>query len=265
MRSTGFLSRSIVCLCLAAGSASAQESSSWGIDSSFAPWQTTKSVEKLTNVVFDQDRQTVSQGSDLSIGIVRGRVLSGDWGVSFVRKRIDADRDAVTIAASGCTGSQSSPSAPLVYQCSQQTFTSSADRLELTGVELHKFAPMITVKSRVQLGVNLAVGIAVGRGTVRTQKANATFTCTFTGTAAAPGGADPCAGGTRSGDVITAADPTLHPFSYIVKYDRNLVPLAKLEMAGSLIAAPRLKVRVSGGLNYPAVTTLGVTAVVFLK
>lgn len=39
--------------------------------------------EKSTNLVFDQNRATPFRGSDLSLGMVCGRVLSGDWDVLF--------------------------------------------------------------------------------------------------------------------------------------------------------------------------------------
>src|SRR5690242_9047919 len=60
----------------------AQDVSRWGIVGSVTPqWKVPSQLEKIFDGTVD------IKGSDVSIGIARGRSRGGDWGVSFVHKR----------------------------------------------------------------------------------------------------------------------------------------------------------------------------------
>ena len=64
----------------------AEPRSFWGITGSFAPrWRVPSGFGKLA---FDAEDTDIF-GSEFRIGIVRGRPDGGDWGISFVRKRIN--------------------------------------------------------------------------------------------------------------------------------------------------------------------------------
>jgi hypothetical protein len=85
------------------------------------------------------------EGSDLQVGIVRGRSLGGDWGVSFIRKQVtaggvierDGNRDVVD------------------------------EGVEMTGATLDYFGVFTTIGNRVQIGVVSAFGAASIAGTAR--------------------------------------------------------------------------------------------------
>ena len=51
------------------------------------PWEKTSTVERLINFTFDDQRHNTLSGVDLRIGIVRGRLNSGDWGQQETLKR----------------------------------------------------------------------------------------------------------------------------------------------------------------------------------
>src|SRR6184192_1865858 len=60
----------------------AQDASHWGIVGSVTPqWKVPSQLEKLFDGTVDLT------GTDVSIGIARGRSRSGDWGASFIHKR----------------------------------------------------------------------------------------------------------------------------------------------------------------------------------
>ncbi len=59
----------------------------WGVSGSFAPKWTTPSEMAI---LFDTDTAAIT-GSEFRAGVVRGRPLGGDWGVSFVRKNFSDD------------------------------------------------------------------------------------------------------------------------------------------------------------------------------
>jgi hypothetical protein len=73
----------------------------WGVSGAFAPeWKVPSSFQ----VLFDADDVTFT-GSELQIGVVRGGVAKGEWGVSFVRKNVDDEsevRRQVGVECPGC-------------------------------------------------------------------------------------------------------------------------------------------------------------------
>ena len=249
-----------VVVLLSALPAQAQDGSHWGIVGGFVPkWEASSSMEELATFVFTDAE--ILEGSEFRIGIVRGRTLSGDWGVSFIRKTFDDQNPTTFEEGSGCLGG-STPGGPFILNCDAREVELRPDKLQISGVEVHKFISFGTIKERVQIGLNVAGGIGVGQGGFTTRTTEKTFTCTF------PPGAFPdfnnddvCGGGTRGPERITSVGQGTEPFNRILEYERNLIPLGKVEAAASFIIAPPVKVRVSGGLNYPGISTFGVTGI----
>ena len=102
-------------------------------------------------MLFDAD-DIAFTGSELQIGVVRGSVAKGEWGVSFVRKNVDDESEVRRQVGVECAG------------CGTILTMRST---KLTGVEIHRFAPFATIKDRVQIGVNLGGGVGKLDGEVR--------------------------------------------------------------------------------------------------
>jgi len=119
----------------------------WGVAGGFTPkWETHETFKQF----FDADSATF-EGTDIRLGFVRGSIVGGDWGVSFVRRSV-SDRSNVSRLTGECAG------------CGQ-FFTATDARM--TGVEVNKFVPFGTIKDRVQIGMNFAGGVAQLKGSVR--------------------------------------------------------------------------------------------------
>ena len=117
----------------------------WGIGGGVAPkWE----VPSAFKTLFNADSLSFD-GSEFRIGFVRGAILDGDWGVSFVHISV-SDNSSVTRLSSACAG------------CGSFFTTSGAS---FTGVEIHRFVPFGTIKQRVQIGMNFAGGVAHLNGT----------------------------------------------------------------------------------------------------
>jgi hypothetical protein len=130
-----------------AGDARAQDQ--WGFSAGLTPsWHTADPVRFL----FGADQVDIS-GSEARFGVVRGNLLEGDWGFSFVDKSID-ENSTVEVDQSSCSRGQ----------CG--TFYRTLAHTRLTGVEFHQFEAMKTWRDRVQLGLVGAVGVGWLRGTL---------------------------------------------------------------------------------------------------
>jgi hypothetical protein len=51
--------------------------------------------------------------------------------------------------------------------------------LRINGIEIHKYFAFVTIKQRVQIGLNLAGGYGVGKGGFTTETFTTAFTCHF--------------------------------------------------------------------------------------
>lgn len=127
--------------------ASAQDQ--WGLDISVTPsWQTGTPARYL----FQADRIDLT-GSEVTFGFVRGELLGGDWGMSFVNKAI-AKNSTLDVDVSPCGRGT----------CG--TFYRTISRTRMTGLEFHQFLPYKTWRGRAQLGMVGSVGVAWLRGTL---------------------------------------------------------------------------------------------------
>jgi hypothetical protein len=199
----------------------ASEQQHFGVNVSFAPFW--KSRNDLLFTMGLEDTGTF-EGTEFSIGFVRGRTLGGDWGVSYVRKPF---KDATGVfsdsgtdeCGAGCTTTFS------------QTQTTSFEEVYVRGVEVHWAPTFVTISNRLQIGMNIAGGIAVPEGTI-TQTFEQTTTATFQGQTFTD----------------TSSDSFTSPANEVM-YGK--VPLFKVEAQVGVILAPGLKFRVAGGLNNP--------------
>lgn len=214
-----------------AAHASAQESS-WGITGSFVPSWTVPADNAVARAMFGADAMNVS-GSEFRVGFVRGRMLSGDWGVSFVRRKL---KDGSTIASNLYTD-------PELPGLEQGEFTTLRN-VELTGVEAHKFTPFGTIAKRVQIGLLFGGGIASSKGSLdkRTVSVDYRFA------------------GNRIEMIPMETQETLDA-KELVYPGNGLVPLGRLEIAVAGIVAPGLKVRASGGMAFPGMHSFSIAGI----
>jgi hypothetical protein len=216
------------------------------------------------HVGFCGRRSRAPERSEFRIGIARGRLLSGDWGVSFIRKNFDGQNPTTAEEGSGCQGGSQAPGGPVIVNCTTSNVVLTPDDLQISGVEVHKFIAFVTIRERVQIGLNVAGGIGVGQRGFTTETFEKKFTCRFAvGVFPDFSTDDPCAGGTRGSETVTPTGRGTEPFTRILNYERNRIPLGKLEIGGTVVLTPQLKVRISGGLNYPGMAAFGMTGVYF--
>lgn len=232
------------------------DASHWGVAGGIVPkWRSLSSAK----VLFTVDDLDMS-GRELRIGIVRGRPLSGDWGVSFVRRSFESNTTLPSEeSGESCTGGYSHSGAgsqwtgTLNCQASQVAYLPF--EVMLNGVEVHKFVPFGTIRGRVQIGLNVAGGAGWTNGSVRLQRRNVEYTRAVTGPASQP----PVFGEPGPETVRQVTEQTVG-FKQLLQGGISSMPFGKLELAVAVITAPGLKVRVSGGLNFPGTQTVAITA-----
>jgi hypothetical protein len=191
--------------------------SRWGVAVSLTPlW---KAERELAETFISEGEGSV-EGKQFSIGVARGSLLGGDWGVSYVRTPFKKDFQLME-AEAGCENNS----------CFSFSNTQNFRNVELSGVEVHGFFPIVTIKRMVQVGVNVAGGIASVKGEIEEiRESSFSFT-------------------QPNGQVNTQESlevEVLPANEVIYKYQ----PLMKVELQGAFIIAPRVKIKVSWGLNY---------------
>ena len=209
--------------------AQAQDNKShWGASVSFTPqW---KAHDKLQELLWAEGDGTI-EGSEFTVGIVRGSTRGGEWGVSFVRKPV---KDGTTITSISEDGDD-------------QFFVRSTQRMVfqdtyLQGVEFHAFLPFVTIKNRLQLGITLGGGIAKTRGSV---EASFEMFSQFR---------------LPNGEIVTNTDSTSNTFPAAeIVYEYQ--PLGKVEAQAAFILAPSVKIKVGGGFNMPSAAAFRIGAV----
>ena len=201
------LTAALALLILPAEAGAQDRDSHWGVSFGFTPrWSATDSTMPV-GVLWDDVDEIDLSGSELRVGIIRGSELGGDWGISFVRRRF-RDQSVIDLTSAGDA-------------------RNVTDGVGLTGVEIHRFSPFITVAGAVQIGMEYGGGV-----------------------------------GTLSGDVIATNRPDIgvrDVTDALREHGIPIVPLARAELAAAIIAAPGLKVRIKGGLNFPGLQTFSVT------
>lgn len=113
----------------------------WGVTMSFAPqWKVPDYQARFLNA----DTVDLS-GTDVRVGVTRGRLFGGDFGVSFVRRTI-ADREAAVVKDDGTI------------------LSTRADTL--VGVAIQGFKPFATIRQHAQIGLSFGAGVGRYRGIV---------------------------------------------------------------------------------------------------
>ena len=182
--------------------------SHWGLSFDFVPtWKVPDYQEKI----LDADSIEL-EGKSFRAGFVRGAPRRGEWGLAFVRRSFN---DGATVVRDGAR-------------------TTLDPGARITGGEIHGYSPFVTIKERVQIGMEYAIGAGVIQGT-------GVFT--------------PVAGASRPVDAK----------AFFKVFDRELsvAPMARLELVAALIVGRGLKLRASGGLSVPGQHTFSAGATYF--
>lgn len=168
------------------------------------------------------------RSADFELGfIVRGRQLGGDWGVSFVQKKY-RDGSVVDNATDDCSA------------CDRFGSIYIMQRVQLRGVSIHKFTPIVTIKRRTQIGLTFGGGVAQVRGAAERHEFSIEVV---------PGGPPITFIPTETISHVNARDLFLD--------GRRTIPVWKVDVTAAALVGNALKLRVGGGLNftnYPAFT-----------
>lgn len=213
------------------------EKSHWGVVVAFTPeWSV---AEGVFEDLFETKPNNLT-GSEFQIGIARGRMRSGDWGVSLVRRKV---KEGSTIGAreQDCDSNFGSTTQGCFVFGDVYTYND----VMLTGFEVHKYLPFVTVKERLQVGVNFSGGFGVYSGTATQTHYDSDFVFIPPNT-----------------NRIVERPPVTTPgIEAKTLFVTDRVPLGKLELAVAGILAPGLKVRVGYGLDFPGYPTFSVAGV----
>ena len=201
----------------------ALEQNQWGVHLSFTPeWRAPEQFRHLLAA----DDVAGWQGSDYSIGFVRGRATGGEWGLALLRQRVKADSRLCLSAdesGGGC-----------------HDLLEATQGVRLQGFEFHWLAPIATfADDRVQVGVNTGVGAGWYEGTARR-------------TAAMLGDAGLAV---AAADVLRLGGPD--------GPEGTPIPTFRVEFAVAGVVAPGLKVIGSGGYGFPGSRRIGVAVSYF--
>lgn len=209
------------CVTPAPAAAQGDDDPHFGVGVSFAPfWKSRGDLLVTTGL---EDVGTV-EGTEFAIGLVRGRMRGGEWGISFVRKPF---KDSTSVFQEQDT----QDCGPSCISSATFTQTTRFDAVYLRGVEVHWAPAFVTIRDRVQIGLNIAGGIAIPEGTFHQ-------TIDFTSSATFPGGTF----------TDSSSDSSSTPAKEVFF---GKVPIFKIEVQGAVILAPGLKLKISGGLNNP--------------
>lgn len=213
--------------------AQAKPPSFWGAVVSVTPSWT---VANRTNYYFgggDVDME----GSEFTIGVARGREFGSDWGVTYMQTKVK-EGSLVSDLEENCD------------QFSNGCFKDGEEKITLSGVTLnglkvHKFYSFLTIKERVQLGLNASVGFGQYKGNIEKHEYQAEFVSFNSQTQKAVG---------RQGHTVEQL-----PASELF-FAKN-VPVGDLQAAATVIIVPGLKVRVASGIGWPGDHTFTLTGV----
>jgi hypothetical protein len=221
-----------VCLmCLPRGGF-AQDASHWGIVGSVTPqWKVPSQLEKLFDGTVDL------QGTDLTIGIARGRSRSGDWGASFIHKKFK-DGSRVDSVKQDCQA---------LNGCFKKGEVYTTRGVAINGLEVHKFIPFVRVHDRVQIGMNLAGGVGKFTGTLDDHEFTEEF-ISFDQASNRPI--------VRQGETMTTKSA-----KELTKI--SVFPIFKLQASVAVIASPAFKLRFQGGIDLPGYEVISIAGVFF--
>jgi hypothetical protein len=186
----------------------------WGLSGTFTPkWE----VPSQAGPAFEVEPVDMT-GSEFRVGIVRGRDLSGEWGISFVRKTIK-NGSRLGERQEFCDNTS----------CVELGEIYTYNDVTLDGVILHKFVPFGTISRRLQIGLTFGLGAGRFEGDADGEIYETEFS------------------GSNQVNVTVRRETVPAEELFVLP----VVPLADLQLSAALILAPGLKVRASGGVSVP--------------
>jgi hypothetical protein len=225
----------------------------WGVAVGFVPEFSIKDgsgvLGKLAEVMFSEgDKGLDVKGGDFRIGVVRGRRLGGEWGVSYVRRSFkDESRQGGVETQCFPAGF---PASSTICATNGLEYFYSND-VVLDAIEANKLIVFTTIKNVVQIGLDLGGGIGWMKGTAieRTTDSN------FQGNINIPPNS--------TVNLPTTVTEVEVPASTLVAVDP--VPIGRVELSVGFLLGNNVKVRASGGMNIPGTHIFSVTGSVFLR
>lgn len=216
---------------------------SWGVSASFVPdWRLSSA---LSNAFFNSERANW-RASEFRVGMARGRSQGAEWGITLVRKRLKAGSSLVRVDASD-------------PGTSTTTLSVASESPWLTGAEMYAFMPFVRLGNRSQLGVLLGGGMSTQfEGTVQRRTEGPIFTTPAGGPSArivsvGPGFMRDYRGrilDVQPGETAVVEQVTAREL-YSITGNTTLQPLVRAELAATFSVRRQLKLRVSGGFNFP--------------
>ena len=203
----------------------------WGVSGSLVPhWEFPRPLADVW------DLETDMTGAEFRVGVVRGSDLGGDWGVSFVKKTVK-DASVVQLRQQACVQLPGGNA-----ECARGAYHLTRDA-GFRGVEAHLFLPFATIKRRVQIGATFAGGIAEIQGTSDRFIEHLIV----------------------NGSTVSRGTENLGsaPFKGTLQdlpQEWDVVPIGRAELGVGVLVAPGLKIRASGGVNFPGYHRAGVYA-----
>ena len=222
---------------LAQPSAPPPDPDRWGVQVAFTPnFDITGGdgvIDKLAEVMFEAGDEGLDvSGSDFRIGFVRGRRLGGEWGVSYVRRTFDKESIQGGVETFCDTGGFNN----VTICASSGTEYLYTQGIKLDGLEVNKLINFVTIKERVQIGLDIAGGVGWMKGTAIERNTSSQ------GSVNNP----------PPNSIInlpTTVTETEIPAAELLAVDPAWI--GRVELAVGVIVLPNVKVRVMGGLNIP--------------
>jgi hypothetical protein len=254
-----FTTRSIVTLALflvvgvtppASAQTDATDPTGWGVAAGIVPaWKVptgSSPIAKLSELVHEAGDLGMSiKGSDFRVGIVRGRALGGDWGVSYVRRTFkDGSMQGGVEEDCQDVGPQTGT---LCSFFGREYFYQD---VKLDGLEVNKFIPVGgVIKQRVQIGADIAIGFGALKGSAELRETNTEFQSVFV---------PPNQFRTEA---IVSVDTSIVDAKVLQSVEPTM--MGRAELAASVLLPRGLKVRFSGGLNFPGTQAASIVGMYF--
>lgn len=213
---------------------SAQEASHWGLAGGFVPrWTIPPVIGDISSLDVGEAR-----GTELQVGVGRGRDGGGSWEIVYVRQRSRAGFRVDRYAWESC----------LLSTCatSGEYFVNKSAALH--GAEIRRFFVVATIKRRIQVGIVLGAGVGQLLGTVERHRLRAVLEV------------DPAfeqVTGYRQGETTTEVDASS-------LFEVQTWPMGRAEGAVSWRLARGVKARVTAGLSTLTTYSAGVSVLYLL-
>ncbi len=206
------------------GFAQSDDDSHWGVVFHYTPeWKVAKG---LLEDLWSDGKPNKLTGNEFQIGVARGRMQSGDWGATFVRRKVTPGSTTGDV----CIGFNDCEASGIKHIFN--------DDVTLTGFEVHKFVPFVTIARRVQVGLNFSGGLGVWSGTATRQEYVVT---NFQ---------------TGAGRVETTPGVDVKTLFVMEK-----APIGKLELAFAGIIGKGIKARAGIGMDFPGYPVFSVSGI----